>query len=142
MADVGALATIASVIAAVGCALLVLRVQRELQGEIRRISWAEWLLICAILAALLLVLLPLAACGNRPGHFADLPGAGCSAAIVLIAGYVFSFLAHYRLLFGGQRTGPHANPEPAERWLVILTLLLAAIVFAVVWFRYPAGPEL
>jgi uncharacterized membrane protein YhaH (DUF805 family) len=146
MADVGALATVASLIAAFGGALLVFRIQREIQMhdqmEIQWIPWADRLLVGATLTALLLVLLPLTALTNRPGRLADLPSAACAAAVLMVAGYIFAILAHYRLLFGRRRSGPRLNPEPAERWIVLATLLLAAILLAALLFRYPAPAEL
>jgi len=146
MADVGVLATVASIIAAFGSTMLVFRIQRELylhdQKEVQSVPWADRLLICATLVSLGLVLLPLIACTNRPGLLTELPRAACSAAVLMLAGYIFALLAHYRLLFGGGRTGPRANPEPAEKWIVILTLLLAAVLFAAILFRYPAPAQL
>ena len=146
MANVTTLATVASIIAGFGAAMLFFRIQRELQAHERMewkwIPWADRLLIGATLVALLFVVLPLVAFTNRPGGMAELPAAACAAATVLVAGYVPAILAHYRLLFGSKSEGPGSNPEPAERVIVILTLLLAAGAFLMVLFRYSYEPVL
>jgi amino acid permease len=146
MADVGVLATVASIIAAFGSTMLVFRIQRELymhdQKEVQAIPWADRLLVVATLVCLGLVVLPLIACTNRPGLLTELPRAACAAAVLMVAGYILALLGHYRLLGGGARTGPRANPEPAEKWVVIVTLLLAVVLFAAILFRYPAPAQL
>ncbi|HEV7784948.1 MAG TPA: hypothetical protein VGQ28_06395, partial [Thermoanaerobaculia bacterium] len=140
MADIATLGTIASVIAGFGGAMLLFRLQRELQvqkeSEPLWIPWADRLLILATLIALLLVLLPLVATTNRPGVMAHLPAAGCTAALILMAGYIPAILAHYRLFFGAGRSGPRGNPEPAERVVVLLTVLIALAAFFCVLWRY------
>jgi hypothetical protein len=111
--------------------MLSFRIQRELQmQEKEEICWipkADWLLVAATLVALLLVILPIVALSwaavNR------LAAAACAASTIMIAGYVPSILAHYRLIFGRNRTGPRDNPEPSERFLIWLTALLAVLGF-------------
>ena len=146
MADVATLATVASVIAGFGAAILVFRIQRELQAheqlEPQWIPWADRLLVVATLVALLLVLLPLVAASNRPGYMAQLPAAACTAAICMVAGYILAILAHYRLIVGRRRSGPRANPEPAEKWLVLVSIAAAVLLFAMALLRYPPPPEL
>lgn len=146
MTDVANLATVATVIAVFGGAMLFFRVQRELQTQEqlgpRSIPWADRLLIAATLVALLLVLMPLVAGSNRPGVWAQLPAAACTAAVSLIAGYILAILAHYRLILGGRRSGPRVNPEPAEKWLVFVAIAAAALLFAMVLLRYPPPPDL
>ena len=145
MADIGTLGTIASVIAGFGSAMLIFRIQRELQmgqeTEVQWIPWADRLLILATLVALLLVLLPLVATTNRPGVMAHLPAAGCAAALILMAGYILAILAHYRLFLGKGRSGPRKNPEPAERIVVLATGLIALLTFLWVCWHYslPSG---
>jgi hypothetical protein len=113
--------------------MLFFRIQRELQmgkeGEPVWIPLADWLLVCATLVSLLLVILPLVALTAAAGVLRRLPAAACSASSVLVAGYILSILAHYRLLFGRKRTGPRANPEPAEKILVFMTGALALALF-------------
>jgi hypothetical protein len=88
--------------------------------------------VCATLVSLLLVILPLVAVTASAGILHRLPAAACSASSVLVAGYILSILAHYRLLFGRKRAGPRSNPEPAEKVLVLMTGALAAALFAVI----------
>jgi hypothetical protein len=146
MADVGTLGTIASVIAGFGGAMLLFRLQRELEmqreTEVQWIPWADRLLILATLIALLLVLLPLVATTNRPGLLAHLPAAGCAAALILMAGYILAVLAHYRLFLGAGRRGPRTNPEPAERAVVLATGLVALLAFLWVLWRYSVPSDL
>jgi len=128
--DTGTLANIASVIAAFGAAMLFFRIQRELEmvGKGQRVwlPWADRLLIAATLLCLLFVILPLLSTTTT-----SLPAAAAAAAAVLVAGYVFALLAHYRIVFGGRREGPRTNPEPAERFIVIVTAIAASALF--VW---------
>ena len=84
--------------------------------------------------SLLLVIFPIVGLKSRPSLLASLPMAGCAATSMMVAGYIFGILAHYRLLFGKGRTGPRDNPEPAERWIVILSVVLAIAVFLLVLF--------
>ena len=67
MPDPAILATVASIISALGAAMLFFRIQRELkvteQNEDIRIPWADWLLIGAALTSLILVILPIMAIG-------------------------------------------------------------------------------
>jgi hypothetical protein len=134
MADAGALATIASTISGFGGAMLVFRIQRELQmhdvDEITWIPWSDRLLVLAIEVSLLFVLVPLLIV-PRTSRWTLLAPAACSAACVLVAGFILSILAYYRLIFGRKRSGPRTNPEPAERAIVLLTAATAVIVFGV-----------
>ena len=141
MANVGALATIASVIAGFGAAMLVFRIQPA-QDQLHWIPWADRLLVAATLISLLLVLLPLTAGGNRLGICAQLPAAACAAAVTLMAGYVLALLAHYRLILGRGRSGVRSNPEPAERWLVFIAIAAAFVLFLITLLRYRFLTEL
>lgn len=113
-------------------AVLVFRIQREAaMHEKEQIVWiplADWLMIAATLAVLLLAILPLVTVGWSAVN--KLASGACAAGSILVAGYVLAILAHYRLVFGTRRTGPRTNPEPAERFLVWLTMMLAALTFA------------
>lgn len=139
MPDDATLATVASVIAGFGAAMLAMRIEREArgqeQGETPWIPWADAALIAAILVSLLLVILPIVAVPSAKGFLSALPRAACAAACILVAGYVLSILAHYRLLFGRQRRGERENPEPAERWWVIGTAVTSTAVFLVLLLR-------
>jgi len=119
--DNNTIVTVASVISGFGSTLLVFRIQRELQmqsqSELIWIPWADWLLFAAVFLSLLVALLPLLAGFPFATRMAS---AACTVAIVLVAGYVPAILAHYRLIFSGKRCGPRNNPEPSERWLVLM----------------------
>jgi hypothetical protein len=132
----GMLADIAAIIAGFGSAMLFFRIDRELRmgerNEVTWIPWADWLLIAATLVSLLLVILPVVALDSRPGLLENLPAAGCAATSIMVAGYIFGILAHYRLIFGRNRAGPRGNPEPAEMILVFIAAVLAVEVFLVV----------
>jgi hypothetical protein len=136
VADPGTLSTVASIPSGFGVTMLFFRIQRELQmgkeGEPVWIPLADWLLVCATLVSLLLVILPLVALTVPAGTLHRLPAAACSASSVLVACYILSILAHYRLLFRRKRPGPRSNPEPAERVLVFMTGALATALFAVI----------
>jgi glucan phosphoethanolaminetransferase (alkaline phosphatase superfamily) len=126
--DAGTLANIASVIAAFGAAMLFFRIQRELQmrgkGEPVWLPWADWLLVAATLICLLLVIVPIVSTSSL-----NLPAAASASAAILVAGYVFAILAHYRIVFGRNRDGPRSNPEPAELLFVIVATVAAVGVF-------------
>ena len=135
MPDAATLATIASIISGFGVTALVFRIQRELEmarrGEQTWITWADRLLIGAVLISLLLVVLPLASFPGSP-RILKLAASMCSASTVLVGGYIPSILAHYRLAFGRNRVGLRDNPEPAERvWVYVTILLSVAVALAV-----------
>lgn len=137
--DLSTLSTVASIISGFGVAMLFFRIQRELQmqekDETIWIPAADWLLISATLMSLLLVIFPIVAVSKDASIAHNIASSACSASSILVAGYIFSILAHYRLLFGRHRTGPRDNPEPAEKTLVRLTIVIAAIVFIVVFMQ-------
>jgi hypothetical protein len=130
MQDPETLATVASIIAGFGIAALVFRLQREIRmielGEIVWLPWADWLIISATSLSLLLGVLPLVAVPKSPLAIA-VSAAACTGASVMLLGYPFSILAHYRIGLGRGRTGPRVNPEPLERILVITTGVLAVV---------------
>ena len=131
--DPGVLVTVASITAGFGITVLFFRIDRELRmnerGERIWLPWADWLLLAATFASLLLVLLPVILFPESEGLGSRLPTAGCAAATVGLAGYLFGILAHYRLLFGSARSGPRGNPEPSERIVVLATVIAAIGVF-------------
>jgi uncharacterized membrane protein len=128
--DPGTLATIASIIAAFGIAMLFFRIQRELSmSEKKERVWlplADWLLVFATLISLLLVILPLLFEVRK-----EMPVAAAAAATILVAGYVPAILSHYRIVFGRHRQGQRDNPEPAEKVAVITFAVIAVLVFVV-----------
>jgi hypothetical protein len=132
--DAGSLATVGSIISAFGAAMLFFRIHRELhmveRGEVVWLPVSDWLLVVATTASLLLVILPLLLSNDT-----RIPTAVASAAVVLVAGYNFSILAHYRILFGRlyfvlgkKRTGPRTNPEPGELLFASVTVVVAALI--------------
>ena len=132
MPDTATLSTIASIVTAAGVTMLFFRVQREAamaaSGEATWIAVADWLLIGATLAAIVLVLLPILLfdsdfVGRR------VPTAACSAALVAVGGYVLALPAHYRLILSSGRTGPRPHLEGPERTIVVGTIAVALVLF-------------
>ena len=134
--DSATLTTVASIIAGVGGTMLSFRIQRELQmheqGEPPWIPYADWLLISTVMLSLFLVILPLVAFSVTSPFVLRFARAACTAITIMVGGYIFSLLAHYRLIFGQGRSGPRDNPEPAERRFVQLTTVLAVALFVAV----------
>jgi hypothetical protein len=133
MRDPATLATVASIIAGFGAAMLAFRLEREVKagdkGESMWIAWADWLLIAGTLLSLSLGLLPIISGVVPEPEQTALASAATSAAVILTFGYVPAILAHYRLLWGHHRRGHRTNPEPAERWLTVAFAALAVIAF-------------
>jgi hypothetical protein len=134
--DAGMLTTVASIISALGGAMLVFRIQREIEmhkaGEITWIPKCDLLLIAATEISLLLVLLPSLVISHS-SRWMVLPAAACASTVILMAGYVPGILAHYRLILSGGRSGPRTNPEPSEFWIMLFTgisAVLAAVSIA------------
>ena len=131
--DSGTLATFSSVIAAFGAAMLYFRIQRELlmkqQGERVWLPLADWLIILATLVSLLLVIVPLVVLTPKSSFFFKLPAAACGATAILVSGYIFAILAHYRILFGSSRTGPRSLAEPLEIVFSAAAILIAFSLF-------------
>ncbi len=136
MADPETLSTVASIISGFGIAMLFFRIQRELlmgkKGEPIWIPYSDWLLIIATVISLLLVILPLILLSFLPSFLSALPSAACVTATIMVTGYIFGILAHYRLILAGSRSGPRDNPEPSEKIIVRMTVALAAISFLVI----------
>ena len=141
MLDAAVLATVAGIIAGFGSAMLLFRLQRELQmageGESTWIPWADRSLGAATLIALLAVLLLVSGLPPEPWR-TRLASAFCTSAVLLLAGYFPAALAHYRLLFGASRSGPRSNPEPGERGITWLFVIMAAVAFVLVLGRNPS----
>ncbi|WNM56539.1 hypothetical protein [Candidatus Nitrospira allomarina] len=116
--DSGTLANFASVKGAFGAVMLYFRIQRKLhmkqQGERVWIPLADWLIILATLVSLLLVMVPLVTLDLTSPNYLRLPMAACGAAAILVSGYVFAILAHYRIFFGSSCAGARSLAEPLE----------------------------
>src|SRR5690349_5044726 len=130
MADASSLASVASIIAAFGVAMLFFRIQRELKmdedGERMWIPWADRLLVGATVVCLLLVIGPMLVISNVETSWVLIPPSAAAAACVLVVGYIPSILAHYRIILANGRTGPRPPVELPEKVLVLLSVLLAA----------------
>ena len=133
MRDPGTLATVASIIAGFGSAMLAFRLEREVtagdEGERMWIAWADWLIIAATVVSLALGLLPIISGVVPDPPQSALASAATSASVVLTIGYVPAILAHYRLILGRHRRGRRANPEPSEQWLTLVFAGLALVTF-------------
>lgn len=138
MPDPENLATVSSLIAGFGIAILLFRIQREVQmqaqGKPIWIPWADWLLVIATVLCLGAVLFPIVSGLLQPITRIRVAASAASASIILVIGYVFSILAHYRLILSFGRTGLRENPEPSEAFLVI-TCIVAAVGAAAWVFR-------
>lgn len=145
MADASSLATIASIISAFGGAMLFFRIQRELAmqgaGEPIWIPWADRLLIAATLISLLLVVVPMLVLPDPTPPWRFLPPAAATTACILVAGYIPSILAHYRIIFPGGRTGPRPPVELPEAVLVSLAAVVA-LAGGILTFVVRSGFEL
>jgi hypothetical protein len=91
------------------------------------VAWADWLIIGATLLCLVGLLPIVAGWGTASGRL-RVASAATTAAVVLTFGYVPAILAHYRLIFRGQRRGARKNPEPPERWLTVTCGLCGLIL--------------
>jgi hypothetical protein len=125
------LASVASLIVGFGATIMVFRVDRELEMRERDeptwFPWADRLVIVAMMMSGLLDLaLPLSVRGLQVTR---IPTAAAVASVILLLGYPFAILAHYRIEIGRNRKGERDNPEPAEREIVWATMILAALMF-------------
>ncbi len=151
MIDDATLAAIGAAIVGFGIVAFVFRVQRELDVRERAaqpqalesrhtpdyanpdkpgtptwIPWADRLLIGAVTAAIVLVLFPISLAGSVSSLWGrQLPAAVCSGSAMALAGYIPALLAHYRFgRFGRNADDYRHNPEPAERIIVIASIIL------------------
>ena len=137
-----------SLIGAFGVAMLVFRVQREtdlqekaINAGKKPITWlpiADRLIVVATLECLLLVVVPLVLYPDVK----RISLAAVGSAAILVAGYMFAILAHYRIimkrkwiLFGHERAGPREQFEPPE---VIVTLAVATLGLVFFLWRWLA----
>ncbi len=129
--NIGILITVASIITGFGITMLFFRIQRELdmsaKGEPIWIPYSDWLMVCAILISLILVILPGILDSVSLGWLSRIPKAASIASIILIIGYIPGILAHYRLIFGRGKIGPRYNPEPPEKIIVLATAICSAV---------------
>jgi hypothetical protein len=142
------LLVVASIVAGFGVAIFAFRLSREVemerQGELTWIPWADRLIIGATLISLLTVIAPIIVLGSANPRALCVARASILMSLILVAGYIPSILAHYRLLCGRRRRdsrqrhwamapewrdGPRTNPEPAECVLVLVTVALGVAAF-------------
>lgn len=132
--DNSTLTQTASIIAAFGAAGVIFRIQRERAmaelGEPQWIARADWLLVLATMLCLLLVVVPLMLFPQTTASTIVLARGVCAASAILVSGWVLAILAHYRLILRGSRSGPRDNPEPDERALFYVSILLAILAFS------------
>jgi uncharacterized membrane protein len=130
------LASISSIVAGFGIAVLLFRVQREMQmakeGEKVWIPGSDRMLIAAVALSLFFVLLPIISVHFSSEVSSRIPVACCAASLVLMTGYPLSILAHYRLIFSQNASGERSETEPAESTIIILTVLTAIIIGIVI----------
>jgi hypothetical protein len=127
-------ATVASIVVGFGVVVLMFRIQRELyvkeilEWEINWLARADWLVILAVLLAGLFGLgLPLSVI-TIEGVVTRIAAAGCLAAVILLMGYIFAILAHYRLIPRKARElkTKRTNPEGWEGPIFWITIAVAA----------------
>ena len=133
MIKADALLTVASIIAGFGVTVLMFRLQRELQAfkEEGR-TWlpvADWLVIGAVLVALALVVSLLI---RKEDGDLTAQRAWCAVAIVLLAGYIPSILAHYNFLVWLTPDRPWLTRSEAA--LAAVTAVAASLAFICVMF--------
>lgn len=130
------LAFIAIGIIGVGIPIILYRIKREAdmerRGEITWIAYSDWLVIASIILSTLftipLAILPV----NLKGILGRILIASSITSLLLLLGYIFGILAHYRLIFGRNRKGPRENPEPVEKIIVDIFWFLAIIFFLLI----------
>ena len=135
ISDAGNVAQGASIVAGFGATALVFRLQRHLEqlpnepGDHSWIPVADWLLIAAMTIAVVGAVVPLLMLNLTS---TSLPRASCAAACVLLVGYVFAVLAHYRLIFGAgirYQTYPlEFKVAKAEKVVTIVSVIIALAV--------------
>lgn len=135
MIKADALLTVASIIAGFGVTVFMFRLQRELQVfKEKEKTWlpvADWLVIGAVLVTLALVFSLLM---RKEDANSDLTAqrAWCAVAIVLLAGYIPSILAHYNFLFWLRPSrGWYTRSEVA---FVVVTVVAASLAYGWVMF--------
>jgi hypothetical protein len=143
------LASISSIVAGFGTAVLLFRIQRELyMDEKKQPQWvpgSDWMLIVAIGLSLLFVLLPITAINFSSTIGSRIPVASCAASLILMAGYPFAILAHYRLILysnienGTPSIGPEEDQnngrvrtEPAEAKVILVTGIVSVFVGVII----------
>jgi hypothetical protein len=137
------LVTAASIIAGFGSAVIAFRLERELDIEEKNeerpthrkerhwIPVSDWLVVVASVGALCFVVAPLVAAESPSDSMIRLASAVCSAAAVMLGGYIPSILAHYHFIYG--LTEERTNPTFWEGVFVFITLIGAVTMFRIAY---------
>lgn len=138
MIDSSTLTQVASIIAGFGATMLTFRIQREIEmrklGEASWIPFADWLLIAATVFCLVFAVVPLMLFGTSKPFVTNIARGICAASALMVGGWIFGILSHYRLILSGGRTGPRENPEPAEAIIVLIAFIFAIFAFSAAMF--------
>ena len=124
-----------AIVAGFGVTAIMFRVQRELYVlEVLKVktlwlAWADYLVLASVLLAVFGGTVPILLLPSVPRSVLAIGASSCVAALVLLAGYVPSILAHYRIGLGATRQGPRAKGEPVERGFVIASSVCAGLLF-------------
>jgi len=141
--EAGAILTVTSIIAGFSVAVIMFRLQRELQISDRNwqrpkrepvptwLPLADFLVISAVLLSFLGAVLPLLSRQRPASEILRLAAAACAASTVLLAGYVPSILAHYRFVFCLHKSRPYL--QLCEMIFVALTAAGAVTAFITVF---------
>ena len=133
--------TVASILSGFGISVFMFRIQRELGVRDQHpdwpnwLAWADYLVFATIILSLSLVVLPLIAFSKPTEFIFSIAAGACAATSLLMLAYPFAILDHYRIEIGIWRTksGESANVrhkgEPVEKAIVVITALIAILVF-------------
>ncbi len=129
------LVAVSAIIFGFGVAIFIFRLQREISVMENhpdwpiRLAWADYLILIsiALVSAGLITLLASPFSTLLPRIFA-------SDSVLLQLGYIPAIFAHYRIVVGARRTGPRQTGEPAERFIVIGTILVATTYATGLWY--------
>lgn len=136
--------TVASILSGFSISVFMFRIQRELGIRDKHpewpnwLAWADYLIIATIVFSLLLVVLPLVAFSEPTEFVFSIAAATCAATSLLLLGYPFAILAHYRIEIGvwrtpkGEKVEIRQKGEPIEKAVVITMSLVAALAFGTV----------
>ena len=125
---------IAAITSGFGTAVLIFRIEHEskmeIDGETVWLPLSDYLILTTIFSSLALVLVPIFIYPLLVDQYLKFFRAIIALSIVFELGYIFSILAHYRIIFSGHSSGPRKNPEPPERVIFITTIIFGLLIFA------------
>lgn len=128
------LATVASIVAAVGTAALFFRIPREIKmmekGQPTWIAGCDWLAIAATLVAVIFGLLPVLLFHGCELLGRRIPTAACAASLTALAGYPLALPAHYGLLFRKGRKWKQVEPLECMIMVIAAVLAVVSVVFS------------